>query len=97
MLVETAHQWALHDLDTGAWTEVEGPRSSLEPGYELWTGEELAVLRPGRSGVYEPDADEWTPGLFIDPWWGVAWTGGELARYDPSDDRLVELTELPGW
>lgn len=95
VLVESGDTWAIHDLDTGTWTAAEGPRGSLGSGHELWTGEELVVLRPADSGTYDPNTDEWTPGLFLDGWWSVAWTGDELARYDPELPGLLELTPLP--
>ena len=95
ILVESADLWALYDLDAGEWTDVDGPRGSIRDGYELWTGEDLVVLRPADSGTYDPVTDEWTPGLFLDGWWGVAWTGEQLAHYDPELPELVELTPLP--
>lgn len=95
VLLETAYDSAVHDLGSGGWRAVEGPRGSIRHGDELWTGDEVVVLRPADSGTYDPDTDEWTPGLSLEQWWGVTWTGDELARYDPEQPELVELTPLP--
>jgi hypothetical protein len=97
VLVESAGSWAIHDPRSDTWTAVEGPRGSLAFGTQHWTGGELVVLRPEHtapSGVYDPDADRWTPDSDLPDPYDVAWTGEALVEYT-GGDRLIDVTPLP--